>query len=308
MMENGRVKTVAIIPAYNEESSIAKVILRTKPYVDKVVVCDDGSKDMTPWIAKALGAIVISHPAKRGKGEALKTLFKEVMKFNPEVIIALDGDGQHDPDQIPMIIKPIEAGECDVVVGSRYVYGSEMDAPLYRRVGLRVINLLYKKVSGSNIKDSQCGFRAYSPKAFEFLINCNEKGYGIEGEQVVGASRNGLRLMEVPISVKYNGLAKTSKKSPVFHGADLILTLFRLLIEEKPLKYLGLPGMGLMSIGTILGLYLLWTFNITRCFSISAALLALGTTVGGLLLAVAAIIVDRLRRMNEKLNHKRFER
>ncbi|NIQ06946.1 MAG: glycosyltransferase family 2 protein, partial [Candidatus Korarchaeota archaeon] len=137
------------------------------------------------------------HSEKRGKGEAFRTLSKEVMELGSEIMVALDGDGQHDPDEIPMLVKPIETGESDVVVGSRYVDGGKMDAPFYRRLGLRVINFLYKKVGGVRTKDTQSGFRAYSQKAFEFLIQCDAKGYGIEGEQLVLAAKNGLRVMEV---------------------------------------------------------------------------------------------------------------
>jgi glycosyltransferase involved in cell wall biosynthesis len=301
-MKDGRVKTVAVIPAYNEEYGIAKVVLGTKRYVDKVIVCDDGSNDMTSVIAKELGAIVVRHGENRGKGEALRTLYKEIMAFDPDIIVTVDGDGQHNPDQIPMLVKPIEAGESDVVIGSRYVDGGMMDAPLHRRFGLRVINYLYKKVAGLQVKDTQCGFRAYSKKAFEFLLQGDEKGYGIEGEQLVLASRNGIRLTEVPVSVKYNGLGATSKKSAFLHGADLIATLFRLAVEKKPLKYLGFPGIGLTFIGVMLGLYSLLMFSVTGDFSVPTAILTAGFLIVGLLLIVVAITLTELKRINEKIN------
>ena len=295
-------KTVAVIPAYNEEYSIAKVILGTKRYVDRVIVCDDGSKDMTFVIAKELGATVVRHGENRGKGEALRTLYKEIAELDPDIIVTVDGDGQHDPDQIPMLVKPIEAGESDVVVGSRYVDGGRMDAPLYRKFGLRVINFLYKKVAGLQIKDTQCGFRAYSRKAFEFLMQGDEKGYGIEGEQLVLASKNGIRLTEVPISVRYNGLGTTSKKSALLHGADLIATLFRLAVEKKPLKYLGFPGIGLTFIGAMLGLYSLLMFSVTGYFGIPMAILTVGLLIVGVLLIVVAVTLTELKRISEKIN------
>ena len=302
-MNDDRVKAVAVIPAYNEEHSIAKVILGTKRYVDRVIVCDDGSTDMTSIIAKELGARVVKHNENRGKGEALRTLYKEIAELSPDIIVTVDGDGQHDPDEIPMLVKPIETGESDVVIGSRYVDGGKMDAPFHRRFGLRVINFLYKKVGGLRIKDTQCGFRAYSKKAFEFLMQCDAKGYGIEGEQLMLAAKNGLRVMEVPISVKYNNLGMTSKKSALLHGADLMATLLRLAVEERPLKYLGLPGVGLTCIGAMLGLYLLWMFNMTRYFSIPVALLTVGMLIVGVLMVVSAIIFQGLKRIDEKLNN-----
>ena len=301
-MNDDRVKTVAVIPAYNEERSIAKVILETRRYVDRVIVCDDGSKDMTSMIAKELGARVVRHTQNRGKGEALRTLYGEITELSPDIIVTVDGDGQHDPDQIPMLVKPIETGESDVVVGSRYVDGGKMDAPFHRRFGLRVINFLYKKVGGLRVEDTQCGFRAYSKKAFEFLMQGNARGYGIEGEQLMLAAKNGLRVMEVPISVKYNNLGVTSKKTALLHGADLISTLFRLVVEERPLKYLGIPGIGLTCIGGMLGVYLLWMFNMTRYFSIPVAILAVGTLILGVLMFVSSIIFQGLKRIDEKLS------
>ncbi len=253
-------------------------------------------------IAKALGARVVRHGEKLGKGEAFRTLSKEVMELSPEIVVALDGDGQHDPDEIPMLVKPIETGESDVVVGSRYVGGAKMDAPLYRRFGLRVINFLYKQVAGVRARDTQSGFRAYSKKAFEYMIRCDAKGYGIEGEQLVLAAKNGLRVMEVPICVKYDSFARTSKKAPLMHGVDLMSTLFRLVVEERPLMYLGLPGIGLTGMGMIMGLYLLWKFNLTRYFSMPLATLMLGASLVGVLLIIAAITLHGLKRMSEKLN------
>jgi len=302
MRANDRVKTVAVIPAYNEESSIAWVILRARRHVNKVVVCDDGSTDMTSMIAMELGANVVRHSNNQGKGQAFRTLSKEVMELDPEIIVTLDGDGQHDPDEIPMLVKPIEVGESDFVVGSRYVDGARMDAPLYRRFGLRVINFLYKKIAGVRTKDTQSGFRAYSRKAFKCLIACDAKGYGIEGEQLSLAAKNGLRVTEIPISVNYNGSAATSKKPALVQGADLISTLLRLVLEERPLKYLGLPGIGLMGVGMTLGLHVLWKFNITRLFDMLSATLTLGASIIGLSLIIAAITLHGLRRMSDKLN------
>jgi len=298
---NNRPKAVAIIPAYNEEGSIAKVVLRAKQYVDKVIVCDDGSTDMTYNIAKALDAMVIRHEKTQGKGEAFRTLSKEVMELNPEVVVTLDGDGQHNPDDIPMLVKPIEARECDVVVGSRYIDGGKMNAPFYRRFGLGVVNYLYRRASGGIVKDTQSGFRAYSQKAFSFLIQCDAKGYGIEGEQLALAARSGLRVAEVPISVRYNGLKMDSKKSPLLHGADLIFTLLRVVAEERPMRYLGLLGMGMAGLGMMLGMYLLWMFNITRYFNVLVALLTMGALTMGMLLVMTGVILHAMKKTNERL-------
>jgi glycosyltransferase involved in cell wall biosynthesis len=270
--------------------------------VDEVIVCDDGSTDMTFRIAEAVGARVVKHDHNRGKGEAMKSLFREIMELNPSVLVALDGDGQHNPDEIPMLVKPIAVGESDIVIGSRYVNGGKPDAPFYRRLGLRVINYVYKKLGNVRTKDTQSGFRAYSPKAFQYLIQCEADGYGIEGEQLVLAAKNGLRVTEVPVRISYAGLGRTSKKSPILHGLDTILTLLRLVVEEKPLRYLGLPGMILTFTGTILALYMLWVFSASQYFSIPVAILTIGTLLLGLFSVISGIVLQGYRRVNKRLN------
>jgi glycosyltransferase involved in cell wall biosynthesis len=296
------VARVAIIPAYNEESSIARVIVQTKQYVDEVIVCDDGSTDMTYPIAESLGVRVVRHAKNQGKGAAFRTLAKEVRKLAPEVIVALDADGQHDPAEIPALVKPIEAGESDIVVGSRYVAGGQMNAPFYRRMGLRVINFLYKMGAGVRVKDTQSGFRAYSLKAFRSVMSHDTNGYGMDGEHLSLATKSGLRVTEVPVSVNYNGPSPTSKKPPLLHGADLLTSIVKLIVEERPLLYLGVPGVVMTGIGMILGLFLLWTLNETRYFSLPMATFTLGAFVLGFLFIVAAITLHGMKRMSEKLN------
>jgi len=301
-MKNNRVKTVALIPAYNEESSIAKVILRAKRHVDEVIVCDDGSTDLTFDIAKALGARVVRHNERRGKGGALMTLFKESMELGPEIIVTLDADGQHDPIAIPALLKPLETGKCDMVIGSRYVDGGKMNAPAYRKWGLRAVNYLYRKFAGVDARDTQSGFRAYSHKAVKCLMQSDAVGYGIEGEQLTLASRNSLTVIEVPIHVNYKRSTKNSKRSPLMHGTELISTLLRLVIEERPLMCLGLPGTGLIGAGTIMGLHLLSIFNMTRYFSIPLAILTTGLSLTGLLLVVAALTLHGFKRVKERID------
>jgi glycosyltransferase involved in cell wall biosynthesis len=125
---------IACIPAYNEEKTIAKVIIKTQKYVDKVIVCDDGSKDMTSEIAERLGAIVIKHERNMGKGEALRNLFKKAMELNADIVITLDGDGQHDPDEIPSLINTLKEEKADIIIGSRFLL-NEKNVPGYRAIG-----------------------------------------------------------------------------------------------------------------------------------------------------------------------------
>ena len=124
---------VAGIPAYNEEKTIAKVILLTKKFVNKVIIVDDGSNDMTKEIAEALDAEVLVHKENLGYGASLRSIFHKAREIDADILVTLDADGQHDPRMIPRIIKPILNGEADIVIGSRFL--GDTDMPKYRKFG-----------------------------------------------------------------------------------------------------------------------------------------------------------------------------
>jgi hypothetical protein len=176
-----------------------------------------------------------------------------------------------------------------------------MDAPLYRRFGLRMINFLTKKLSGSAVRDTQSGFRAFTFKALKELRDAESRGFGVESEQVALAVKKGLRVVEIPIRVRYKGLTKTSKKMPLLHGGEIISSLLRLVVEERPLLFLGVPGMVLMLITMALGAYLLLLFNATRYFSLPIAIIALGAGLAGMTLIIAALTLYGLNRVVSKV-------
>jgi glycosyltransferase involved in cell wall biosynthesis len=295
---NEKRHVVACIPAYNEERNIAKVIIQTKKHVDKIVVCDDGSEDMTAEIAENLGAIVLKHATNMGKGAALKTALEYVKQLNSDIIVALDADGQHDPDDIPKLLKPIIEGKADFVIGSRYVEGSKTETPLYRRIGLKIVNWLSGK---GKVRDTQSGFRAYPSKIVDLLLQCESKGFGIESEQLTLALKNQLKIIEVPVTMKYKDLEKTSKRNPIRHGGELIGIALRLIVEERPLLLLGAPGIVLCLIAIGLSTLLMWYFNTTRYFSVPIALIALGASFTGITLIIAALTLYALNRMVQKI-------
>lgn len=292
---------VACIPAYNEERTIAVVILKTQKYVDKVIVCDDGSTDLTREIAKKMGAEVLAHEKNRGKGEAIRTLFYRALELGADVIVTLDADGQHDPDEIPKLLAPILRGEADVTIGSRFVAGASTDMPRHRRLGTYVINWLARRHVRALVKDVQSGFRAFSRRAAEVAIRAEAKGYSIEQEQLALVAQAALRIVEVPVSVKYRGLQKTSKKKSFFHGAELVTHILRLVIEQRPLLLLGVPGVFILLAGIVSTALLVWHFNTTRYFSIPLALIAVGAFSSGLLLVTTALVLHALIRLTEKI-------
>jgi glycosyltransferase involved in cell wall biosynthesis len=292
---------VACIPAYNEERTIARVVVEAQRYVDKVIVCDDGSMDLTGEIARRLGAEVIRHERNMGKGAALKDLFAAAKKYNANMIVTLDGDGQHDPNDIPRLLEPLKRGEADLVIGSRYVKGAKTDAPIYRRFGLKIISFFNRSMINSAVKDTQSGFRAFTIKALNECGDFESKSFEVENEQVILAVKRGLRIKEVPIIVRYRGLPKTSKKSPLLHGSEIISAILKVTVEERPLRYLGIPGAIFMLLAITLGTYLLLLFNATRYFSLPIAIISLGSCLIGITLIVAALTLHGLNRLVEKV-------
>ena len=214
------VKSVAIIPAYNEEVALGSIILRTLQYVDEVIIVNDGSDDKTVDVAKLAGAEIINHATNLGKGEALKSGFSAI--GDVDVVVTIDGDGQHNPDEIPSLIKPIIEDGADLVNGSRYMNGPEENTPAYRRVGQQVLDNATNISAGIKVTDSQSGFRAFSPAACK-VFRFYDTGFGIESEMLVDVAEAGLKIVEVPITVRYD--VDGSTKNPVTHGVGVLLKI-----------------------------------------------------------------------------------
>lgn len=234
---------VAAIPAFNEEATIARVVIGSSRHVDKVLVCDDGSSDITGEIAERLGVEVVRHERHLGKGAAIRSLFDFAKRLGADVVVTIDADGQHDPDEIPKLVEPILNGEADIVIGSRSLTGSEM--PRYRRIGRRVLDRATVAAGRVKVADTQSGFRAYSKDAVESL-EVNEFGIGVDSEILMKAG--GLRLAEIPIGCKYKGV-KGSTHNPVTHALSVLGTIVMLVGERHPMTFLGLPGLVLVCAG-----------------------------------------------------------
>jgi len=280
---------VACIPAYNESKSIADTVSKVSQYVDEVIVCDDGSRDGTGEIAEQHGAMVIRNPTNLGKGAALRNCFETAKKIAADVVVTLDADGQHDPDDIPKLMRPIMRGEADLVIGSRYLEGSSMDPPLYRRVGLTVINSLGQSAMAA-VKDTQSGFRAFNKKALRLFADADESGFGAESEQLAIARRFELKVQEVPTTIRYAGLENTSKKDPVAHGVELVAVAIKLLIHDRPLMMIGFPGALCIASSLVSGYLLVKDFNMFGYFSVPMALITFSFLTLGTLMILSSFI------------------
>ena len=211
--------------------------------------CDDGSTDNTAALAKKAGAVVISHATNLGYGAAISTLFDYCRKNNAEIMVTLDGDGQHNPDQVPDLINIILKHNVDVVIGSRSLR-DDKDLPSYRRAGIKIITSTINSATDLKVTDSQSGFRAYSRTAIE-LIHPAESGMAVSTEILLKISNNGLSIAEVPITVSYTG--DTSTEHPVSHGAHVIGTTLKYVSIKHPMYFYGIPGILLFISGLIMG-------------------------------------------------------
>ena len=294
-----RPRIVACIAAFNEEKNIGGVIVKAMDYVDHVLVCDDGSSDLTGKIAEGLGAIIVKHARNKGKGAALRSMFTYAKDMDPDIVVMLDADGQHEPSEIPSLINPIVEGKADMVVGSRYVEGAKMNAPLYRRLGLKIINSLSGITGNHEVADTQSGFRAFSARALDVMLESESEGFGVETEQLALSHDNDLRVVEVPVTITYNK-KNTSNNNPISHGSELLKTVFRLVVEDKP-STIVIPGLLILLLGIISGIYFLWHFNATRYFSIPFALLTLGASILGTLLLVTSVLLYAIKRTRQNI-------
>jgi len=278
---------IACIPALNEERTISSIILLARKYVDEVLVCDDGSVDLTGAIAEGLGAVVIRHERNRGYGASLRSLFKEALGLKADYVVTLDSDGQHDPAEIPRLVERLRAGDVDVVIGSRFLDGGGSEAPWWRKAGINVITGLVAN-GGVKVTDSQSGFRAYSRRALESLT-LTEEGMGLSTEILLKAARSGLKVAEVPIHVKYDDGPSTH--NPVTHGLGVLMTTLKHLSINRPLLFYGIPGAMALSFALVFWVWTLQIFAATREISTNIALIALGATTVGVMLMTTSIIL-----------------
>jgi glycosyltransferase involved in cell wall biosynthesis len=292
------------IPAFNEEQTIAKVVLVAQKYADVVIVCDDGSSDLTAEIAEHLGAVVVRHEKNLGYGAALHSLFKRAKDLNAEVLVTLDADGQHDPDQIPSLVNPIKQGVAEVVLGSRFIdKNGTVDMPAYRQLGVKVITKLSNGSGKNAVSDSQSGFRAYSKKAMEKLSDISEKGMSASIELIRATNKNGLKICEVPISCKYNDSEgiETSTQNPITHGIGLLFSIIKLVVEDRPLPLLGIPGILSLTIGVFFGVWMITLYAESHLIETNIALASIAFILIGFFLVSASITLYAITRLSKKM-------
>ena len=279
------------IPAYNEEKNIASVISKLKKHADTIIVCDDGSDDLTGEISQQLGAIVIKHVKNKGYGAAISSLFLKAKELESDVFVSFDADGQHRIEDIAEVVEPIKNKEADLVIGSRFLNTKSEEMPNYRKVGIKIITKVTNLSIKEKLTDSQSGFRAYSKKSLQEILPADE-GMGVSTEILIKASNLELKIAEVPIQVHYG--EDTSTHDPVSHGTEVILSTLKFISIHNPLKFYGIPGIIFLGIG--LG-FIAWTVQIyteSQQIITNVSLIAIGSIVFGTVLLMTAIILFSL--------------
>jgi glycosyltransferase involved in cell wall biosynthesis len=299
MQKTAQKRSLAVIPCCNEEATVANVILKTKRFVNQVLVVDDGSSDETKKIAKEAGATVISHKKNKGKGAAIRTGFKYALDNDFDYVVTIDGDGQHNPLEIPDLLGNVINNGHDISIG--YRVGANTEMPRWRRFGKRVLDYTTSMGTGGFVTDSQCGFRAFNRKAVE-AITPKLKGdaFSVESEQLIKAHETGLKVVNTNVTCKYNDL-KTSTKNPASHGLSVMAYVLWVIAERRPLLFISLPGFISVVIGFFLGIYTMQYYSQNHIFPIAySVFINILIVVGafamliGLLLNVLPKIIKRI--------------
>ncbi len=278
------------IPAFNEEKNIAKIITNLKKVTDSIIVCDDGSSDMTSEIAEGLGATVIKHEKNKGYGAAINSIFKKCNEDNVDVLVTFDADGQHRIEDLEPLLKPIIDNQSDIVIGSRFL-DEKSDIPNYRKIGIKIITQVTNASIKQKLTDSQSGLRAYNKKVLQ-SINPSDIGMGISTEILIKASNKGFKITEVPIKILYGG--NTSTHNPISHGTSVLISTIKFTSIEHPLKFYGIPSVIFLIIGSVFTYFTVSFYAEIGRLNPNLALLAMGTILIGIVLLISAILLFSL--------------
>jgi glycosyltransferase involved in cell wall biosynthesis len=280
-------KIIIGIPAFNEEKNIGAIVAKLKVKYDHVIVCDDGSSDMTQTIASSLGAIVVKHPKNLGYGAAIKTIFNESKKIDGDILVTFDADGQHQLSEIDSVLKPLFEKKCDIVIGSRFL-GTTKDLPKYRKIGIKTITGLTNAVTGSNLSDSQSGFRAYSKKILN-EITPTESGMGVSTEILIKSLKKEMKILEVPITISYEN--NSHSQPPISHGTSVIVSTIKHVAIERPLLYYGVTGLIFLVVGLIFGAWTIQIYSEQKQVITNIALVGIGGVILGTILLISGTIL-----------------
>jgi glycosyltransferase involved in cell wall biosynthesis len=222
-------RRVAIVPALNEEATVARVIDEIRAFDPdfEIVVVDDGSADRTAEVARAAGAQVLRLPFNLGIGGAVQTGFRYAFENGFDLAVRLDGDGQHDPQQLGAILEPVLAGEADIAVGSRFTGAPGYRSSRSRRIGIRVLAWTVSALVRQRVTDTTSGFQALNKLGIRLFAADYPHDYP-EVEATVMVFRHRLRMSEVPVAMRERAAGRSSITAfrSVYYMAKVLLALF----------------------------------------------------------------------------------
>lgn len=287
-------KTLAIIPAYNEEYAIGDVIKGTSKFVDEILVINDGSTDRTVEIAKNASATVIDNIVNRGLGKAIQRGYNEALKRDTDIVVQIDADGQYDPEEIPKLIKPILENRADLVLGSR-LENLKYEMPWIKNWGNKAFSWLLRRLTGVYIKDGQTGFRAMRREVLESIKLRGDFTY--TQEMIVKASKEGWRIENVSVNFYQRSAGKSRLiSSPFSYALRAGIIIFRTMRDYDPLKFFGIPGMLLIMIGLFLGTAILFKFAILGYIGHTPAIILTSLLImSGIQLVFIGLIADMIK-------------
>lgn len=285
-----------VIPAHNEERFIGSVVLTALEYATRVIVVDDGSTDRTGEVAQAAGAKVIRVDPQGGKGRALNAGFRYMRQVNARVVVTIDGDAQHDAQEIPIVARPVIEGGADIVIGSRFL-AVRSRIPWWRKIGQAVLTWTTNTMSGARVTDSQSGYRAFSARALELMM-FQTSGLSAESEMQFLIDEHHLRVVEVPIHVQY---LDGNKRNPVRHGFQVIDAIMAIVARKHPLLFFAMPGVILIVLGCLFGFDAL--AQIPRFgVPVNLFLATIAAMVGGILLLLTGILLHSIEFVTMKIS------
>jgi glycosyltransferase involved in cell wall biosynthesis len=299
---NSEAKIIVCVPAFNEANSISDIVQKSKKYANQVIVYDDGSRDNTYDVAISAGATVIRNRENNGYGVAIRSLFQAAKEQEADIMVTLDSDGQHNPDEIPYLIERLKQG-FDIVIGSRFLRNDDKEkVPRFRSFGIKTITKLTQTGTSSKITDSQSGFRAYGKDALS-KINLFEDGMAVSTEILLRANEKKLSITEVPITINYD-IENTSTHNPIRHGIGVLYSVFQFISLRHPMAFYGLPGIALLGIAAYFLRNALHLFSTTGYVSTNMILIAIGIAVVGVVfLATGAILYTLIAFFKGKMKY-----
>ena len=275
------------IPAFNEEKNIAKMIVKLKKIYDEIIVCNDGSTDLTGEIAENLGVIVINHKQNLGYGAGINSIIKKSKEIDTDILVTFDADGQHKVEDVIKVIEPIKNGDADLVIGSRFLSKTKEKIPEYRKIGINIITKVTNAGLKKKITDSQSGFRAYS-KDLISKLDISDMGMGISTEILIKTNSLGFRIAEIPITILYEG--KTSTQNPISHGTSVLFSTIKYTSIEHPLKFYGIPSLIFFVIGLSFTFLSIDYYMEVGRINPNVTIVAAGTTAIAVILLVASVL------------------